>query len=317
MRSFNPDLVKGDPASVKKQEEAYLAKVSQQKRIKGLEQDAAVDRAWELYYTAGADADPRAIAQEVGGTDVVLTNTIANMLANEKAKTSKKGLDAAEMDTVTRMLQYGDAFNSVAELTAFAQNHGASYEQINKLQNMWKQKLNGEGIFAYPKLDSYISAAIENDGPKKSKARSIYLRQFAIDYINSYRRDNKRDPSMEELQNALTKEFTDKKIVLNAEGQQVTFTPIELTAKGIVSADIAYDVEGNNTGMVKVRYRDTDPQGRGGVTYVPIRQFQQDLGEQGSTNWRQLLSNPWTSNLYNPFMPGQTITNRVVDFAKE
>jgi len=293
MRLYNPNAGISDPSSVQKQKDAYLALLSRDKRIKGMEQDAAVNRAWEMYYTAGPSADPRAIAQEVGGTDIVLTNTIAEMLSKKKYSSGSKGMDAAGMDAITRMMQYGDSFNSSAEVAAFAQKHGANPEQVAKLSDLWKQKINGEGVFKYPQLDKYIAAQIQNEGTPQGKARAILLRQYAIDYINNFRRDNKRDPNIEELQRALTKEFTDKKMVYEADGVNVTFTATDLTPKGIVSADAAPEAPG----MMRVQYRDDNNPGRSNVVYMPIRQFAEEIGQSQGVN------NPWTGSLENSGEP--------------
>ena len=291
MKHFKPDavLIQNDASSVKKREDAYLALVAREKRIKGMEQDAAANQAWEMYYAAGPNADPRAIAQQVGGTDIVLTNTIAEMLSQKKYSSGKKGMDAAGIDAITRMMQYGDSFNSVTEVTAFAQKHGANAEQVAKLTDLWKQKINGEGVFKYPQLDKYIAAQIQNEDTQQGKARSILLRQYAIDYINNFRRDNKRDPNIEELQRALTEEFTNKKMMYEADGVKVTFTPTDLTPKGIVSADPAPEAPG----MMRVQYRDDNNPGRSNVVYMPIRQFAEEIGQAPGA------SNPWTGDFEN------------------
>ena len=197
-------------------------------------------------------------------------------------KATQRTMGVAEMDTVTNMIRDGE-FDSVSDMVSFMQSpdHQFTPEQINKAKGLWQQKLTGEGVFKYPQLNAFISSAVagEKDTQLK-KDREIVLRQYAINYINSYREQYHKDPSIEDVQQALAKEYTDKKFVYQAADARVEYDPMTLTRKGIVSADIAYDADGKETGMMRVVYADANNRGRSRVTYVPVRQFAEQLGQQ-------------------------------------
>lgn len=211
--------------------------------------------------------------------------------ANPKAtgnRTTRNVRGAADMDTITCMIRDTE-FDSVSDMVAFMQSAEPPFsaEQVSKAKQLWQQKLSGEGIFKYPDIDKYISAAVAGEKDMQAKkSREIVLRQYAINYINSYREKYHKDPSIEDLETALSKEYTDKKFVYRNQDVSFEYDPIMLTRKGIVSADIAYDAEGKETGMMRVVYTDANNQGRSRVTYVPVRQFAEMLGQrQAGSAW--------------------------------
>lgn len=209
-------------------------------------------------------------------------------------KASQRTMGVAEMDAVTNMIRDGE-FDSVSDMVSFMQSpdHAFTPEQINKAKGLWQQKLTGEGVFKYPQLNAFISSAVAGEKDTQAKKdREIVLRQYAINYINSYREQYHKDPSIEDVQQALAKEYTDKKFVYQSQGVSVEYDPMMLTRKGIVSADIAYDAAGNETGMMRVVYADANNRGRSRVTYVPVRQFAEQMGQQQpGSQWTGSLEN--------------------------
>lgn len=220
-------------------------------------------------------------------------------------KTAPKPLGPAEMDTVTQMIRNTDYFDSEADLVTFMQSKNFSIDQINSAKKLRQQKQTGDGIFKYPQLNDFIADAVKNDGPQKSKERSILLRQYAIDYINSFRAENKRDPNYDELSQALSKKIVDSKIVYEGMGEKVTFSPLDMTRKNVSSARPLFDKDGKNTGMIRVKYRD------GNTADVPIAQFRQEMGLEDGASWRDYLDGLWSAG---PIAISFTAANKVVDY---
>lgn len=283
--------------------DACVRKINQDKAIRNQQIDAAYDdldkKFMEMHDAKNMNyEDYMAVANQYSDPEMRRKGRAAAEYwwnATVKGvKASQPTMGVAEMDTVTNMIRDGE-FDSVSDMVSFMQSpdHPFSPEQINKAKGLWQQKLTGEGIFKYPQLNAFISSAVagEKDTQVK-KDREIVLRQYAINYINSYREKNHQDPSIEDVQLALTKEYTDKKFVYHSSGVRIEYDPMMLTRKGIVSADIAYDAEGKETGMMRVVYADANNRGRSRVTYVPVRQFAEQLGQQQAAN-------PWTGTLGN------------------
>ena len=242
-----------------------------------------------------------AMVDQVAGNDPEMRRkgrTAADYWWNATVKNNKAtqpALGMAEMDTVTNMIRDGQ-FNSESDMVAFMQKKGFKYEQIKKERQLWNDRLAGKGVFAYPNYSSYVDAAIQKTGDvQQDKTYKIWLNQFGIDFINSYREKNKgKNPSIQELQEALSKEYTDKKLMLRSpDGQEVFFTPIELTPKGIVSVDVATYTDPDDPtkqkempGMVKVKYRGDNGYGKVGEVYMPFNQFVQEIGKDaGGNGW--------------------------------
>ena len=288
MRGYNPNALLSDNISIQKQKDDYLKYLSRENQINNIIESDKIRQADEML-AADPNADPRSIAMSIAGTDVKLAKTITDYLTQKKDKIRQKGLPIAAMDEVTRMLMYDDAFQSEGNLIAYMQSQGFNDTQISKGRELWKNRLDGTGPFAIRGYKSYVDAAIQKSGNMaKDKTYEIELNQFGLDFIRSFRRKNHREPTSEELQEALTNKYNSTKLVLNTDGQQVSFAPRELTRKSIVSADVATwrEEDPNNPGkfieheipgMIRVEYRD------GTVVNMPISQYREDVLKQSAS----------------------------------
>lgn len=288
MKLFNPGAVKivgNDPVSIQKQKEDYLARINLENRIEAAEKDAAFDGALQEFYTVGSAADPQVIARKYGGTNVILTQTIADRLSKMKYGDGKTDRGPVAMDSIATMLMQDETFNSKTDLVAYMQNNRFSNKEIEKAMKWFDQRKAGEGIFAYPHLDEYISAQLQAENNKGNVARKIELREFANDFINAFRADNKRNPTPQELQDALSEKVTSTKIVIQSDGgQNVSFTPTELSKRGIVSADTT-----SVPGMVRVRFREYSKDYRGKEVLIPFNEFSQLIGQEVGNSWLQTI----------------------------
>ena len=291
MRGYNPDAVRtNDLVLIQKQKEDYLARLRLENQIESAEKDAAFNGALEAYLTAGANADPQAISRKFGGTNIILTQTIADRLSKMKYGDGKTDRGPVAMDSIASMLMQDESFNSKTDLVAYMQNNRFSNKEIEKAMKWWDQRKNGEGIFAYPHLDEYIAAQLQAEGNKGNVIRKIELRDFANDYISAFRSDKKRNPTTQELQDALSEKVTNTKMVIwSGEGQKVVFSPIDLTRRNIVSADVVKYKDENGEEKfvpgVKLRLRDADNPYRGKEVLVPFDEFSQLLGQQSANPW--------------------------------
>lgn len=295
---------------------------SERQKMKSIEaerQKEMLVAAQDRFRADGPYADPDAIAQEIAGDDVKMKNTISQMLTDAKYKIEQKGISDGAMNTVFRMIKDGQ-FDSMADAIRFVQVPGrkANTKQINQIEQWWDDKLNLKGRFKYPNLDRYISTAVagEKDQGKKLLLADR-LGNYAEDFINEYRRlNNGQDPTPEELQKALSKDYTEKKLVATtAGGEKYEYTPLMMSDNKIVSA-VPY-----GDGMMKVVFRDYNPNYRGREVLMPTQQFADYVGLKAGTNWNQLISNPW---LTGPLLPGSAITtsnylidNYLIDFINE
>jgi len=299
MRGYNPNAGNPDPSSVQKQKDAYLAYTEKQIRIENLETSQAIRQAEEMLI-ADPNADPRAIAISIGGENVKLTNTLTRYLTQKKDKIRQEGRSLAEVDEVTRMLLYDNAFQSEDNLIAYMLQKGFNDQQISKARGLWKDRLDGTGPFAFKDYKSYVAAAIQKTGNMaKDKTYEIELNQFGLDWIRAYRDKYHKEPTSEDLQNALTEKFNSTKVIINTDGQQVSFIPREMTRKSIISVDVATwtEEDQNNPGkaieheipgMVTVNYRD------GSSVTIPINQFRRDILKQ------EVPTSGWFGNTYEP-----------------
>jgi len=295
MKHFNPNNVEviSDNVSAQKQKDAYIAYVNKEKHINDITTTALIKQAKDMFIASGQTGDPDAIAQEVAGTDVVLKNTIANELNDLKWHVHEKDMPAYAMNSVINMIKYGQ-FDSLADMTAFMQQreHRFSSKQIGEAQNLWQQRLNGEGIFKYPQIDSYISAEAQTEKDEQKRMDlKIYLRQAGINFVNSYRQKNHEDPTIEDVRAAINKELVEKKF----EYQGIIYRPRDLFGKGIISAAPATytDEESGETtptqvsGMMRVEFADANNKYGKRVVFMPVEQFGEILGQNANngTGW--------------------------------
>ena len=295
MKQFNPANVQviSDNIDAQKQKDAYIAYVNKEKHINDITTTALIKQAKDMFIASGQTGDPDAIAQQVAGTDVVLKNTIANELNDMKWHVHEKDMPAYAMNSVINMIKYGQ-FDSLADMTAFMQQreHRFSSKQIGEAQTLWQQRLNGEGIFKYPQIDSYISAEAQTEKDEQKRMDlKIYLRQAAINFVNSYRHKNHEDPTIEDVRAAINKELIEKKF----EYQGIVYRPRDLFGKGIVSAAPATytdDESGETTptqvsGMMRVEFADANNKYGKRVVFMPVEQFGEILGQNANndTGW--------------------------------
>lgn len=253
------------------------------KRIEAERQDEMINAAQQMFRTAGPLADPEAIAQEIAGDDMKMKNTISDMLTAAKYKIEQEGIDDRQMNVVFDMIKSGE-FESKTQAIRYVQIPGrkANTKQINQIEKWWNEKLNLKGQFGYDHLDQFINNAVADEKDQSAKlARKIRLRKYAENYINEYRRTHKdQDPSGQELEQALSKDIVNTKMIAQSyDGRTYVYDPLMNADRNIVSA-VPY-----GDGMMKVRFRDDNNRYGSVEVIMPTTQYAQEIGLEEQSPW--------------------------------